>query len=419
MEIKGFSAKQKRLLLWWCRKEDRHHDAVICDGAVRSGKTLCMGLSFLFWAMACFNGQGFALCGKTIQSVRRNLLREQLPLLRQLGFECSEQISRNQLTVRLGGRENVFYLFGGKDEGSADLIQGLTLAGVLLDEVVLMPRSFVEQACARCSVEGAKLWFSCNPEGPEHWFYREWICRKEHRNALYLHFTMSDNPSLSPRVRERYQAMFQGNFYRRFVLGEWVAAQGLVYDFFRKEECPAPPEGEMAKWYISCDYGTVNPASFGLWGLRDGVWYRVAEYYYDSRSQGRQKTDQEYAQELARLAGGRKIRQVVVDSSAASFIELLRRDGWSVVKAKNDVLSGIRTTARLLRNGTLVICNSCPDAMREFGLYRWDEDGSQDRVRKQDDHAMDDIRYFAATIVAPGAHDMPTFAGSVYRRNSM
>lgn len=416
MEVKCFSFKQKRLLLWWCRKGDRDHDAVICDGAVRSGKTLCMGLSFLFWAMACFDGQGFALCGKTIQSVRRNLLREQLPLLRQLGFECCEQISRNQFTVRLGGRENVFYLFGGKDEGSADLIQGLTLAGVLLDEVVLMPRSFVEQACARCSVEGAKLWFSCNPEGPEHWFYREWICRRNERNALYLHFTMEDNPSLSSRVRERYKTMFQGNFYRRFILGEWVAAQGLVYDFFRREDCPPPPEGEMERWCISCDYGTVNPASFGLWGLRDGVWYRVAEYYYDSRSRGKQKTDQEYVQELTRLAGGRKIRQVVVDPSAASFIELLRRDGWNVVKAKNDVLSGIRTTARLLRSGTLVICSSCPDSIREFGLYRWEEDTAQDRVRKQDDHAMDDIRYFAATIVAPGAHDMPTFAGSVYRR---
>ena len=419
MEISHFSPKQKRLLLWWCRQEDRKHDAVICDGAVRSGKTLCMGLSFLFWAMACFNGQGFALCGKTIQSVRRNLLREQLPVLRKLGFECREQVSRNQVTIQLGGRENVFYLFGGKDEGSADLIQGLTLAGVLLDEVVLMPRSFVEQACARCSVEGAKLWFSCNPEGPEHWFYREWICRLRERNALYLHFTMEDNPSLSPRVRARYEAMFQGTFHRRFVLGQWVAAQGLVYDFFCREDCPRPPEGEMECWCISCDYGTVNPASFGLWGLRQGVWYRVAEYYYDSRRNGSQKTDREYARELERLAGGRRIRQVVVDPSAASFIEVLRREGWNVVRAKNDVLSGIRVTAQLLRSGTLVICNSCPDAIREFGLYRWEEDAAQDRVRKQDDHAMDDIRYFAATIAAPGAHKPPVFAGSVYRPSRM
>ena len=415
MTIQAFSPKQKRLLSWWCSPDTREHDAVICDGAVRSGKTTCMGLSFLFWAMACFDRQGFALCGKTIQSVRRNLLREQLPLLRSLGFACREQISRNQLTVRLGSRENTFYLFGGKDEGSADLIQGLTLAGVLMDEVVLMPRSFVEQACARCSVEGAKLWFSCNPEGPEHWFYREWIRAAEKRNALYLHFTMADNPSLSPRVRSRYEKMFHGSFYRRFVLGEWAAPEGLVYDFFRGGDCPPPPKGEMERWCISCDYGTVNPASFGLWGLREGVWYRVAEYYYDSRREGRQKTDAEYARELERLAGGRVIERVVVDPSAASFMEVLRRDGWRVVKARNDVLSGIRLTAQLLQSGKLVICDTCSDALREFGLYRWEEDGSRDRVRKQDDHAMDDIRYFAATVVQPRAGGVPVFAGSVCR----
>ena len=419
MDIRHFSPKQKQVLLWWCRNRERGHDAVICDGAVRSGKTLCMGLSFFFWAMACFDGQGFALCGKTIQSVRRNLLREQLPMLRKLGFECVEQISRNQVTVRLGRRENTFYLFGGKDESSADLIQGLTLAGVLLDEVVLMPRSFVEQACARCSVDGAKLWFSCNPEGPEHWFYREWICRLGERNALYLHFSMEDNPSLSPRVRARYETMFRGAFYRRFVKGQWVAAQGLVYDFFRREDCPAPPKGELEQWCISCDYGTVNPASFGLWGLREGVWYRVAEYYYDSRREGRQKTDREYARDLERLAGGRQIRRVVVDPSAASFIEVLRRDGWNVVRAKNDVLSGIRITAQLLQGGKLVICDTCEDTLREFGLYRWEEDTAQDRVRKEHDHAMDDIRYFAATVAAERIHGAPMFAGSVCRPSRM
>ena len=175
----------------------------------------------------------------------------------------------------------------------------------------------------------------------------------------------------------------------------------------------------MERWCISCDYGTINPASFGLWGLREGVWYRVAEYYYDSRREGRQKTDREYARELERLAGGRTIRQVVVDPSAASFIEVLRRDGWNVVKAKNDVLSGIRTTAQLLLNGTLVICDTCTDSIREFGLYRWEEDTARDRVRKQDDHAMDDIRYFAATVAAPESRGAPVFAGSVCRRSRM
>ena len=167
MKIKRFSEKQKRVMSWWGPKSpDRDRDAIICDGAVRSGKTLCMGLSFVCWAMTQFKGQQFAFCGKTAVSLRRNLLQELLPVLGELGFACREKRSENLLLVRRDGRENRFYLMGGKDEGSAALIQGVTLAGVLLDEVALMPRSFVEQAIARCSVSGSRIWFNCNPEGP-------------------------------------------------------------------------------------------------------------------------------------------------------------------------------------------------------------------------------------------------------------
>ena len=405
----AFSEKQKTVLRWWCGPEQRH-DAIICDGAVRSGKTFCMGLSFVCWAMARFQGAAFGLCGKTTVSLRRNLVRGLVPVLEELGFRCEEKVSRSLLTVRRGGRENTFYFFGGKDEGSAALIQGVTLAGVLLDEAALMPRSFVEQACARCSVAGSRLWFNCNPEGPEHWFYKEWIQKAEARNALYLHFTMEDNPGLRPEIRERYSRMFSGAFYRRFVLGEWAAAEGRVYDFFDETYLEDPPDG-LSRWCISCDYGTVNPASFGLWGWKDGVWYRVKEFYYDSREKKRQKTDGEYAQDLRALAGGRDIRLVVVDPSAASFIEVLRRDGLRGVRAENNVLSGIRTTAELLREKKLVICRGCDDALREFQLYCWAEGGGQDRVRKEHDHAMDEIRYFAATVAAGRE---PPYLGAAY-----
>ncbi|HIR83891.1 MAG TPA: PBSX family phage terminase large subunit [Candidatus Galloscillospira excrementavium] len=401
MRVRRFSKKQRQVLSWWCdRSRHRDLDAIICDGAVRSGKTFCMGLSFVCWAMRRFHGAAFALCGKTIAGVRRNLLGELLPALRELGFQCEEKVSQNRLTIALGGKENTFYLFGGKDEGSGALIQGMTLAGALLDEAALMPRSFVEQTAARCSVQGAKLWFSCNPEGPEHWFYREWIQKAEERRALYLHFTMEDNPGLGPEVIEKYKRQFSGAFYRRYVLGEWVAAEGRVYDFFDESYVRQAPEGGFARWCISCDYGTVNPASFGLWGLRGDIWYRVGEYYYDSKAARRQKTDGEYAGDLRRLAGGRDIDLVVVDPSAASFIEKLRREGWRVARAENDVLSGIRTTAELLRQGKLVICEGCRDAIREFSLYCWDRTAGEDRVRKEHDHAMDEIRYFAATVAA-------------------
>ena len=401
---------------WWqAGSPDRKKDVIICDGAVRSGKTLCLSLSFFLWAMACFQKEQFALCGKTIEGVRRNLLSQVLPLLEGLGMECQERPAKNTLTVRLGKRENTFFLFGGKDESSSGLIQGITLAGVLLDEVVLMPESFVEQACARCSVPGSRIWMSCNPEGPGHWFYQNWVLKARERNALRIPFSMEDNPGLTEEIRERYRTLFQGVFYQRFVLGEWVAAQGLVYDFFQESMVRDVPDGDWEEWYVSCDYGTVNPTSMGLWGRQGGTWYRVKEFYHDSRALHHQKTDEEYANALERLAGGRSIRAVVVDPSAASFIEVLRRRGWMVRKAENDVLSGIRKTARLLQSGKLVICRGCKDAIREFGQYRWAEkDSGEDRVRKEHDHAMDDIRYFAATVAAKKPVS-GFFAGSVER----
>lgn len=412
-----FSQKQRQVLTWWRPgSPHRKKQAIICDGAVRSGKTLCTGLSFFCWAMCSFQSRNFALCGRTIQSVRRNLLSELLPLLERMGFRCDQKVSRNVILVRLGGRWNQFYLFGGKDESSAALIQGITLAGALLDEVALMPRSFVEQTAARCSVTGSRLWFSCNPESPAHWFYREWVCKAEEKKALRLQFTMADNPGLSDEVRSRYASTFQGAFYRRFVLGEWVAAEGLVYDFFDGSLLREVPEGPFEEWYVSCDYGTSNPTSMGLWGKKDGTWFRVKEYYYDGRAARRQKTDEEYADDLAELAGGRPVRAVVADPSAASFCETLRRRGWRVKKADNQVISGIRLTARLLKSGKIVICKGCDAAVREFGLYRWDDRAvGQDQVRKEHDHAMDEIRYFAATVA--GKEERGGFvAGSVERK---
>ena len=401
MRYQKLSPRQNLAMTWWNRPGFGDYDGIICDGSIRSGKTVAMTVGFIMWAMCRFQGQNFALCGKTIESLRRNVTTN-LPTWLAGVFSFKEHRTENKIVVSAAGRSNNFYLFGGRDESSASLIQGITLAGVLLDEVALMPRSFVEQACARCSVEGSRLWFNCNPEGPEHWFYKEWIQKKEEHNALYLHFTMQDNPALSPRVIRRYTRNFSGTFYRRFVLGEWAAAEGRVYDFFDESYVKPVPQGEMEQWCISCDYGTVNPSSFGLWGLRDGVWYRVKEFYYDSRREGRQKTDGEYARDLEQLAGGRTIRRVVIDPSAASFIELLRRQGWRVEKANNDVLAGIRVTADLLRQGKLVICTPCADAIREFSLYCWDEKAVGDRVQKVHDHAMDDIRYFAASVAAGG-----------------
>lgn len=403
-------------MCWWLPQSPFCNcDAIICDGAVRSGKTLCMSVSFVTWAFSDFNDCSFALCGKTIASLRRNVVTVILPVLRELGFECSEKYSRNLIEISYAGKTNRFYLFGGKDESSAALIQGMTLAGVLLDEVTLMPRSFVEQALARCSVEGSKLWFNCNPEHPMHWFHEEWIKKKDAKNCFYLHFTMKDNPSLTPAIIRRYEKLYSGAFYERFVLGRWVAAQGCVYPMFSQHKHVEKPPAELEKFYVSCDYGTVNPSSFGLWGKSGERWYRISEYYFDSRREGRQKTDSEHYEALCELAGSRRIEAVIVDPSAASFIECIHRAGkFRVIPARNEVVDGIRRVSDCLKDGLLMFSPECVDSIREFGLYRWEENSAKDCVKKENDHAMDDIRYFVSTVI--GADNGDGFFAVAARR---
>lgn len=417
ISFERFSKKQLTVLSWWNEKSPyKNYDGIICDGAVRSGKTTCMCISFILWAFYFFDDSDFALCGKTITSLRRNIVTPLLPLLASLGFEYKEKISHNLIEITDGKRKNRFYLFGGRDESSAALIQGMTLTGVLLDEVALMPRSFVEQALARCSPQGAKFWFNCNPENPLHWFYEEWIKKAESKNCLYLHFLMKDNPSLSKKVIKRYEKLYSGTFYERFVLGKWVATQGLVYPEaasgkFTKEA----PNGKAEKYIVSCDYGTVNPFSLGLWGLFEGVWYRCDEYYFASRLEGYHKTDSEYYEELLRLTQNKEIEKIVVDPSAASFIECVRRGGrFKVVPAKNNVIDGIRKVSEAFREGRIYISPRCINTLKEFSMYRWDNSSQKDSVKKENDHAMDDIRYFVSTCL--GAETESFFAIAAERQ---
>lgn len=403
MKYKPFSKKQLQALFWWAEGSPyRSFDAIICDGAVRSGKTYSLSLSFVIWAMMTFDNALLGICGKTITALRRNVVIPLLPSLREMGFEAEEQISKGRLIVRYQDRINLFYLFSGKDEGSAALIQGVTLSGVMFDEVALMPRSFVEQALARCSVQGSRFFFNCNPEAPSHWFYREWIQRAKEKNALYVHFMMKDNPSLSDKMLKRYESLYKGAFYKRFVQGEWVGVSGAVYPFMdNRERYASPPGKEYEAYCVSCDYGTVNPTSFGLWGKQGDVWYRIAEDYYDARREGRSRTDEEHYESLCRLLGERRPVAVVIDPSAASFIEVVERHGrYAAVRADHNVVDGIRKTYQALYRGDVVICDTCTDAMREFTLYRWDENKPGDTVVKRDDHAMDDIRYFVSYIKA-------------------
>lgn len=402
MKFKSFSKKQLILLTWWCHNSRyKNYDAVICDGAVRSGKTLCMSISFISWAFHSFNNQSFAVCGKTITSLRRNVITPLINILQPLGFNCEEKVSKNYIDIEYKGIQNRFYLFGGKDESSASLIQGITLSGIMLDEVALMPRSFVEQALARCSIAGSKFWFNCNPEHPFHWFYTEWIKKSKQKNALYLHFQMDDNPSLTPKILKRYKSLYSGTFYDRFVLGKWVLASGLVYPMFspQKHIFDVPP-AKFTSFYVSIDYGTLNPTSMGLWGLNNHIWYRIDEFYYNGREKGVSKTDEEYYYELEKLCGDRNIISVIVDPSASSFIECIRRHKkYHVMKATNDVVSGIRRVGDALKGNKLMFSSNCIDTIREFSIYSWQENSKGDIPKKENDHAMDDIRYFVNTVV--------------------
>ena len=399
MIYQRFSKRQMLALTWWNRPGLKHYEGIICDGAIRSGKTLSMVTGFFLWSMASYREQAFALCGRTVGALRRNII-DHLQTWLGDGFVIRENRSENKLVVTDGkGRRNTYYLFGGQDESSYKLIQGITLAGVLLDEAALMPQSFVEQACARCSVPGSKLWFNCNPEGPEHWLYKQWIRKAGEKNLLRLHFTMADNPALDPAIRQRYEKMYTGVFYRRYILGQWCMAEGLVYDF-RPEKHITRDVPQYGRYYISVDYGTLNPFSAGLWCVSGGKAVRIREFYHSGRDTGRQYTDEEYHQALVKLAGDLPVEWVVVDPSAASFITTIRAHGvFSVRKARNEVLDGIRLVASLLQEGILQFSPECKDSVREFSLYRWEEQGETDRVCKENDHAMDDIRYFCATVL--------------------
>lgn len=400
--FRPFSKKQRKVLNWWTEESPVNEaDGIICDGAIRSGKTLSMSLSFALWAMENFSGENFAMCGKTVGSFRRNVLFWLRLMLKGRGYETDYKRSENLIVISKGSRENYFYIFGGKDERSQDLIQGITLAGVFLDEVALMPESFVNQATGRCSVEGSKMWFNCNPEFPSHWFKTGWIDQAKEKQLLYLHFTMDDNLSLSEKVKERYRRMYTGVWYERFILGLWVLAEGLIYPMYQ-DALEDPPEGDPVEYCLSIDYGTMNAFAALLWARYGQTWYAIREYYYSGRDEGEQKTDEEYAQDLdARFAdiSPEKMIPVIIDPSAASFIALLRKRNhrYKVMQADNAVLDGIRETATCMKLGKIKISPALKSTIKELGGYVWDERSIDDRPIKENDHAMDAMRYFVKT----------------------
>lgn len=409
-KFKPFSVKQQKILTWWMKNSPvKDMDGIIADGAIRSGKTLSMSLSYVIWAMTNFNDQNFGMCGKTIGSLRRNVIQLLKTMLSARGYDVQDRRADNLLIISKGNITNYFYLFGGKDEASQDLIQGVTLAGCFFDEVVLMPESFVNQATGRCSVDGSKFWFNDNPEGPYHWFKTNWIDKAAEKNLLYLHFTMKDNLSLSERIRKRYESMYQGVFYDRYIRGLWCIAEGLIYSMFDPKvhvvDASEIDRRDIVSYNVSVDYGTFNPTVFLMWAkLKNGNHVILKEYFHCGREEG-QKTDSQYADDMMKFIAGYPVREIIIDPSAASFItELRRRLGSkaSIRKARNDVLDGIRLVSSLLSQYVIFVDKGCKNVSKEFGSYRWDEEASKhgdDKPLKEEDHTMDAIRYYCFTKI--------------------
>lgn len=417
------SKKQLAVLTWW--QAFPQLNGIICEGSIRTGKTLTLSFSFICWSMSNYDKQQFALCGKTIGSLRRNLITPLKEVLINRGFKVLERVTDNKLIISFQGKTNTYFLFGGRDERSQDLVQGVTLAGVLFDEVALMPRSFVDQAIGRCSVEGSKFWFNCNPEGPQHWFYTEHVLKAEEKHYLRLHFILDDNPSLSPEIIQRYKNMFSGIFYKRFILGEWAFADGVVYDCYSQDKNGYTDEERdtVLPIYIrendtanggaaiyGSDYGVNNPMVF-LRGYKlrlpgDPVphFYIDDEYYYDSKKHMAQKTDEEYVNDFLAFNGDLYFREIVIDPSASSLIASFRKRGVPVRKANNDVEEGIRMVYSLMATGHIHInISRCPNLVSELGLYIWDQnkaDRGQEKVVKAHDHALDALRYLIKTTTA-------------------
>lgn len=403
-KFKPFSKKQLKVLTWWLPESPVHDkEGIIADGAIRSGKTLCMSLSFVIWAMSTFNSQNFGMCGKTIGSFRRNVLFWLKLMLKARGYRVADHRADNLLIVTKGDVENYFYIFGGKDERSQDLIQGITLAGCFFDEVALMPESFVNQATARCSVDGSKWWFNCNPDGPEHWFKKEWIDKLDEKKLVYLHFTMDDNLSLSEKIKERYRSQYSGVFYKRYIEGLWCIAEGIIYTMFDKKihvvnERPDPRT--IIDYTVSVDYGTRNPFSCGLWAFDGYKATRIDEVYYDSRKNEKRLDDEHLYELMDKMAAGYHVSQIIIDPSAASFIECIKTHGKYVCKAAdNNVLDGIRIVTTFLNKGRLFIYKDCENCISEFAVYAWDDKGDKEQPVKESDHAMDDTRYYCKTYL--------------------
>lgn len=428
-KFESFSPKQKLVLNWWKSKKYQWKDGIVADGSVRSGKTMSFSLSFVTWAMTTFNKKKFAIAGQSITSTMENIINDLVSMLNSLKYRKDKQamrvksaeVKKNKLIVHayINGklRCNSFEIVGGRDESSYKLIQGRTYAGAMVDEVVLQPESFVNQLKTRCSVKGRRFWYTCNPEGPLHWFKVKYINKLKELRLIRIHFNLDDNPSLDESIKEGYRRMFEGVFYQRYILGLWTVAEGLVYGVFSKVknliEQSLVPRNIGGQW-LAIDYGSSNPTRVGLYNIIRGKFrdeiYKHDEYSHDARKAKKDKSDSQYVEDILKFIRyyGREPRQikgVIIDPSAKSLIIALREAGFNVISGINDVIPGIRKVIEAFYKGVLKITTECEYTLDELAQYSWDAKAAQrgeDKPIKEYDHSLDETRYLIYTLWSKG-----------------
>lgn len=388
-----YTPKQLSLLRLWQRNELRRIN--LLEGSVRSGKTWISLVLWAFWVATMPKDGNYLMVAKTLTSLRRNCL----DLLQELVGSKNFTYSLSKKEGRLFGR--LIYLEGVNDARAESKIRGMTLQGAYCDELTLFTEDFFSMLLSRLSCPGAKLIATTNPDSPMHWLKAKYMDRASELNMLILKFLIDDNTFLDQEYVENLKKEYVGVFYDRFIRGLWVVAEGLIYpDVANGQGIVEPEDRQYVKRFISIDYGTLNPFSAGLYGLYKGVWYRYDEYYYSGRETNRQLTDAEYYDKLVELAGDRHVEAIIIDPSAASMIaEIKKRGGIRVIKANNEVVDGIRETAKAFSRGQLKVTKNCSGAITEFSSYRWDDKKQEDKPIKENDHAMDEIRYFVNTVM--------------------
>lgn len=358
----------------------------LLEGSVRSGKTWISLVAWALFVAASPPGSEFLMVGKTLLTLRRNCLG----LLQSLEPSFEYNSSKK---ARLYGR--TIWLEGADNERAENKIRGMTLSGVYIDEMTLIPEGFYYMALSRLSMPGAKLIATTNPDSPMNYVYTD-IILNEGIDRKVTKFTIRENTFLDPEYIDALEKEYTGVFYKRYFLGEWVIAEGLVYPMYNNTV--PTEERDYTEYCVSMDYGILNPTAMLLWGLSGDTWYLIDEYYHSGKETNDQKTDQQYYEALCKLVGDRKLSRIYIDPSASSFITLVRQNGkFSVQKANNEVLDGIQHTASALSNRRILVNDCCVRTIREFGLYSWDPKGEKDEVIKENDHAMDAVRYFVQT----------------------